>query len=107
MPRFGKISFEMSQETPNVFAGGLPGCLIAWKVGNESSSATNGSSVAKVAGKNRLAANPCENVGKGTATRMMMQADINATCLRAGRFRKYNLNILGMSSRPLERATLG
>jgi hypothetical protein len=42
-------------------------------VGNESSSATNGSSVTSVAGKNRFPANPCAEAGS-VATRQVLAA---------------------------------
>jgi hypothetical protein len=42
-------------------------------VGNESSSATNGSSVTSVAGKNRFPANPCAKAGS-VATRKVLAA---------------------------------
>src|ERR1700730_8932976 len=42
-------------------------------VGNESSSATNGSSVTSVAGKNRFPANPCAKTGP-VATRQVLAA---------------------------------
>jgi hypothetical protein len=43
--------------------------LLYATVGNDSSSATNGSSVASVAGKNRFPANPCAEAGS-VATRL-------------------------------------
>src|ERR1700674_1748462 len=42
-------------------------------VGNESSSATKGSSVTSVAGKNRFPANPCANA-RSVATRQVLAA---------------------------------
>jgi hypothetical protein len=42
-------------------------------VGNDSSSATNGSSVTSVAGKNRFPANPCAKAGS-VATRQVLAA---------------------------------
>src|SRR5437773_1658079 len=45
----------------------LAGCLLYAIVGNDNSSATNGSSVASVAGKNRFPANPCAEAGSPAA----------------------------------------
>src|SRR5262245_10247378 len=81
------MSFENSAETDVVRVEGSSGVAHVRDhdtVGSESSSATNGSSVATVAGKNRFPANPCANPFVGTpahaiaaATPMQLQRNVN------------------------------
>ncbi len=64
-----------------------PGNLRLEIVGSDSSSATNGSSVASVAGKKRLPANPCPEAGAVT-TRPLHIAASARKAARFGRFGK-------------------
>src|SRR5438132_9907871 len=72
----------------------LAGCLLYAIVGSDNSSATNGSSVASVAGKNRFPAIPCAKAASAVATHASA-----ATTPYGDRFR------LVMISSPLLRGT--
>src|ERR1700681_528191 len=70
-PRFSVMRFETSTEkSVSRVAGASPlaGVLMVEIVGNDNSSATNGSSVASVAGKNRFPAVPCAKATSAVAT---------------------------------------
>src|SRR5271155_197803 len=53
MPRSSVMRFEISTERSHSVAGGISAVFDHWTVGSENSSATQGSSMASVAGKNR------------------------------------------------------
>src|ERR1700681_4421463 len=71
MPRFSVMRFETSTEkSVSRVAGASPlaGVLMVEIVGSDNSSATNGSSVASVAGKNRFPAITCAKAASAVAT---------------------------------------
>ena len=73
----------------------LAGCLLYAIVGNDNSSATNGSSVASVAGKNRFPANPCAETGS-VATRLEAAASTASN---------GTLIVIERAERPVERTS--
>src|SRR5450755_14717 len=80
IPRFSVTRFDTSTEksVSRVAGPSSPaGALMDEIVGNDSSSATKGSSVVRVAGKNRFPAKPCAKAAPVTAADASARADIS------------------------------
>ncbi len=84
MPRFSVMRFDTSTAKPvSRVAGSSPlaGILRLSIVGSDNSSATNGSSVASVAGKKRLPARPCAAAGSADRTTIAAATSVSGVAI--------------------------